>query len=189
MLKKSLFAIALVGLLASVAMAGDEVIWRGEGCAWPWIHCYKPLDICKIPVYLKVGYYVKIDKCNGLKILMAPSGVDYVGCTDFTISSNFNMVIGARVVVNSAGTAIKGAGDWSAYIDTGGVVRQRAGKTETHKICVKVKEPNMLAMSDPTAHNEVRVGDAYITVKPQCTSGGDFSSFSWTGNSGSIPQP
>ena len=183
MLKKSLFAIALVGLLASMAMAGDDVQVRAEGCTWPWIKCYKPYDICRVPVWIKVGYYVKIDKCNGLKIMMQPSGADYVGCVDFGITSNFNMVIGARIEVLDSGKAFQSdLGKWSAWIDGGGTIRQKAGKHETHKLCAKVKEPNPLAIGDPVAHDELKVAYAFITVKPQCTSGGNFDGFSVSGN-------
>lgn len=190
MLKKSLFAIALLGLLASMAMAGDEVIWRKEGCTWRYSHCFKARDICKIPVFLKVGYYIKLDKCGDRKIIMNPMGVDYVGCTDFTISSNFTMVIGARIEVLQAGKDIQGdLGKWEAYIDGGGIVRQKGGKTEGHKICAKVKEPTMIAMMDPGDHSEVQVAHAFITVRPVCRAGGTDDGFEESGGGSSNLEP
>ena len=61
MLKKSLFAVALVALLAATVPAGEIKIHD-------WPTTFVPQELTDIPVVMDVGYWVFIDKQGDLKI-------------------------------------------------------------------------------------------------------------------------
>jgi len=96
MIKRTLIAMAVVALLATVTHAawvedpftdynlgwpngGDQTALKVDGkdnfnmdFRWPYeiSISYKPLVVCTIPVKMQVGMYVQIDKCKDKKILL-----------------------------------------------------------------------------------------------------------------------
>jgi len=99
MIKRTLIAIAAIALVASVASAADVTttswgpnnelsIWNhlaGDSAAtkvdgsikvrWPFE--YKYLEICRIPVYMKIGMYIKVIDCDKYKVVL-----QQVDCAD-----------------------------------------------------------------------------------------------------------
>ena len=107
MVKKSIIAIALMCMLATVSYGQSDTTWSASGQVkidglWPATITidYTPLEICRIPVYIKVGMFIEIQDCNKKKIVMeqvnCPGGQSfpcYKGCTDIKVRSNFVAIL------------------------------------------------------------------------------------------------
>jgi len=117
MLKKCLFAIAVTALLAVTVQAGET---KGDGVEWdcgtwaykgepyPWPVEYKKVEICRIPVWMEVGFWVEIKGCEEAEILLkqvmcSEIGRDpedfpcYKGCTEFSMRTNFEAEVDGDV--------------------------------------------------------------------------------------------
>jgi len=116
MVKKSLIAILLIGMLASVSIAADGVDGEyktddGWGVIPPEdpIFTWEEVTLCCIPIYIDVGMYVGIEDCPD-RIVMYQSKIDcadflwstpgtsslfpcYRGCAQFVVRSNFEAVL------------------------------------------------------------------------------------------------
>ena len=82
MLKRTLIAVAVVALLATSAQAlgpdahtgrldsnaGIKVDPIKMDVLWPFVE-YKALPLCVIPVKMKIGLFVQIEKCHEKKII------------------------------------------------------------------------------------------------------------------------
>jgi hypothetical protein len=183
MVKRTLIAIAVVALLASGSQAALQVYTNdggldggfGKGAIktegtdsvmWPWQ--YKSLDLCSIPITMKIGYYVAVHECHKRKIelvqvdcadLEKGSGWPcYQDCESVTIKSNFEVKLGLSLR-NKSGIIDK----WAAYIK--GDVSVIGPGSDTITVCVEAWKAK-LAHSDATAGSKVKVGDLVITVKP-----------------------
>lgn len=118
MLKKCLFAIALTALLAVTIQAGtpkagvpwedDCDTWAYKGHPYPWPVEYKKIEICRIPVWMEIGFWVEIKGCEDAEILLVQEDcleVDrkegdwpcYKGCTNIAIRTNFEASIDGDV--------------------------------------------------------------------------------------------
>jgi hypothetical protein len=83
MLKKSLFVVATVAMLAVAAQAGDLKIHT-------WPTTFVPQEITSIPVVMDIGYWVRIKDQGNLKIkLLQTSTLVYEGSTAMTVECNF----------------------------------------------------------------------------------------------------
>ena len=178
MTKRILIAIAAVALLATSAQAlgpdphsnGDDknpgIKVNNEKFDIGWPFEYKALDLCSIPVYMNVGYFVQVEKCNERKIKLqqvdcADIGKDkwpcYKDCEDVKVRSNFEVKLGLRK--EKIGDVIK---DWNAYFQGGDVVPGDGG-WHTVTVCVETWETQLLKHAPGS---EVRVGTVILTVKP-----------------------
>jgi hypothetical protein len=121
MVKKSLIAIALVGILASTSFAGDlaKGYWKFDD-GWPvdievdWTE----LELCQIPIYIDIGMYIELEDCGKLdkygkpikKIILEQVQCDtlttkghasqfpcYKGCEDLKVRSNFDAILGLKL--------------------------------------------------------------------------------------------
>jgi len=97
MIKKGLFAVALLALLAVTVQAGDlaenplkvdsstittdpnqsgdpQYMPKGwpskETIWWPYEICYKELEICQIPIKIEIGMYAELKECDKKKIVL-----------------------------------------------------------------------------------------------------------------------
>jgi len=98
MLKKCLFAIAVIALLAVTVQAAST---KYKGDPYPWPVEWKKVEICRIPVFMEVGFWVEIKDCEDKEILLkqvncetiGKNPVDdfpcYLGCVDLEIRTNF----------------------------------------------------------------------------------------------------
>jgi hypothetical protein len=127
MVKKSLIAIALVGMLASTSFAGDMAkgYWKFDD-NWPFTVkvTWDELELCQIPIYIDIGMYIELVDCNKIdgktkkpikKIVLeqidcgdlkqggsgkGKTGTDfpcYSGCEDLTVRSNFDALLGLKL--------------------------------------------------------------------------------------------
>jgi len=191
MIKRTLMAIAVVGLLATsvyAAISDDTIFYfhKDKGYAvkvdgvdhptirWPYTISYEALTVCTIPVKMHVGMYVQVENCDDKKIILEQLNCGdigkgsgdfpcYRGCVDLNVRANFNVKMGATL--HTSGDIIKGGGgDWSAYYDNG--VDTVAGDGDYHgvKLCVKAWKSQIYKASPG---DEVTVGSVDVTVKPQ----------------------
>lgn len=175
MVKKSLIAIAVVALLVATAQAGDSPngSFKEDGM-WPYV--YIEVDLCTLPVYMDVGYYVTIKDCNKLSVLLKQvdcESIDqagkfpcYQGCVrhsddgvGFDARANFDAIFGVRLdkvgepaVLNETKTyfvgdnTIPGDGEWHKM-----------------EICIDAWKTNVY---NDGPGDKVKVGEVTITVKP-----------------------
>jgi heme/copper-type cytochrome/quinol oxidase subunit 2 len=179
MLKRTLIAIAVVALLAtsSAQALGPEPHTGGGNSpaikvnnvkmeiGWPFE--YKALSLCVIPVYMNVGYYVQMEKCNERKIKLVQvecsdmeKGSDwpcYQDCEDMKIRANFEVKLGTKLE-NKTGVIDKMA----AYYKGGDIV-DASGDWNTITVCVEAWKTKLYKSSPGS---QVKVADLVITVKP-----------------------
>jgi hypothetical protein len=138
MVKKSLIAILLIGMLASVSMAADSV--EGEyktDDGWGLVIPEDPqfewekVTLCCIPIYIDVGMYVGIEDCPH-HIVLRQSQIDcesflwsstggqelfpcYRGCANFTVRSNFEATLDTSLTENTAMDFISEHTPWGSH--------------------------------------------------------------------------
>lgn len=119
MLKKCLFAIAVTALLAVTVHGGVEGdpfgrggdcddTWVYKGHPYPWPVEYKKVEVCRIPIWMEVGFWVEVRDCDDAEILLVQEncidvGRDeddwpcYAGCANIAIRTNFEASIDGDV--------------------------------------------------------------------------------------------
>ena len=185
MLKRTLIVVALVALLATSAQAlgpdphtgkqgdhtGVKVNIEEMDIGWPFE--YKALNLCVIPVYMHVGYFVQVEKCYDRKIkLVQVDCADqrvalgsndggnwpcYYDCEDVKIRANFEAKLGLKL--DTVGATID---KWEAWFDGSDIV-DASGGWNTVTVCVKAWKAKLYGTTPGT---EVHVGNVTITVKP-----------------------
>ena len=167
MVKKSLIAIALLAILATTVQAGDSAANpRKFDDDWPWT--YTALEICQIPVYMDVGYYVELIDCHKKSIVLKQVTCDsigkaskyfpcYYGCVKFKIRANFEVKLGTKLYKDNIGI-IK---SWSVALSDDIV----PGDGSQHEIeaCISAWDAEIWKNAPG---NKVKVGELAITVKP-----------------------
>lgn len=163
MLKKCIFAIAVVVLLAASVQAAS---YKKDG-RWP--STYLEVDICTIPVYMEIGYYVELD-CEDKEIklvqITCPEGKAfpcYLGCVELTGRANFPAIFGASLenkhaVLNETSVSFSTE---SPYV---GNQFAGTGEDEKMQICVEAWDTNIHLSGSP--NDKMLVADLKITVKP-----------------------
>jgi len=180
MVKRTLIVIAVVALMATSAQAlGPEPHtgkWAKQSSikvniqemdiGWPFE--YKALDLCVIPVYMHVGYFVQVFECHKRKIKLVQVECGDIGkgsgdwpcykdCEDVKVRSNFEIKLGLRK--EKVGSIID---QWSAYFDGDSVVSP-SESWQTVTVCVNAWKARLLKTTPGT---EIEVGTVYLTVKP-----------------------
>ena len=187
MVKRTLIAIAVVALLATSTQAlgpdphspvdGDfdekhnsiKVNIVEMDIGWPFE--YKALNLCVIPVYMNVGYFVQVHECTKRKIELRQVDCGdigkkdedwpcYLDCEDVKIRANFEVKLGLELAKNDAGDDI--IKDWDKYYDGADVVAGDGG-WHTVSVCVKAWKAQLYK------HNpgkKVQIGTLTVTVKP-----------------------
>lgn len=195
MVKKSIFAIAMLGMLATVTLAQDQTQVPGQfkiDGGWPKtiVVTWTPIEICRIKVYLKVGYFIEIDKCADLKINMVqvncPSGATppqtfpcYKGCVTIKVRSNFEAQLGLVKyiignIINDNGNTNPADDKWKAYFraDSTDTTQSStwiiAGDGNFHSVdvCVEAWDANIF---NGVPGQNVLVGEVAITAIPTAT--------------------
>jgi len=128
MVKKSLIAIALMGMLASTSFAGDlaskDGYWKFDDF-WPIKPLeYEVLELCQIPIFIDVGMYIELENCGKkdrwgnlynaiiLEQVSCSELVDsgagdtfpcYRGCDQIRVRSNFEALLGLKLYKKDLG--------------------------------------------------------------------------------------
>jgi hypothetical protein len=167
MVKKSLIAIALLAFLATTVQAGDLALNpRKFDDHWPWT--YTALEICQIPVYMDVGYYVELVDCHKKEIILKQVTCDsigkgsgdfpcYYGCVKFKMRANFEVKLSLKLYKDPIGI-IDG---WEATLDNDIVPGD--GADHEREICVKAWKAKIYKNAP---NDKVLVGEVAVLVKP-----------------------
>jgi hypothetical protein len=176
MVKKCIFALAVIALLVTVVPAGtpddgdnqpDNIIKRDGD--WPWT--YKAIDLCTMPIYMDVGHFVQLKDCGDREVILkqvtcteiGKNNTDdfpcYKGCEAFEVRANFPAIFGGEI--DKIGpiltdTDVKWVGD--KFQINGG------GDWESLEVCVLAWKAEIWQASGPD--DKTHVGDLRITVKP-----------------------
>jgi len=157
MLKKSLFVVAAVTLLAVAAQAGEIKIHN-------WPTNYIPQEVTEIPVLMDVGYWVSIKDQDKLKIKLQQKSIQlYEGCTDIKLSCNFDLTVSVDVVQYVdpvSGNKIDGK-----YSGSASPADVSPGVEQTVSICAKLDEAKLQTVTGGS--KDVRVGTAKVKVVPR----------------------
>lgn len=158
MLKKSLFAIALVAFMSVSLSAGEikvEAPWPGT---WTWEGDPVPMDPI-IPVYMDVSYWIEIVNQDDLIetgiTLDQVSIHHYNGCEDVEVLANFDGEL--DVIVTPTGGIV---GDFTATILPPDFY---ANVQSTHQLCV---DADNVVLSGMPVQTGLHVADCVITVIP-----------------------
>ena len=178
MVKKSIIAIALIGMLASVSFAQDTQAsgqFKVDG-KWPVTCTYTPVEICKIPIVMEIGMFIEIDSCSKKKIVMKQITCEgnhafpcYKGCTTIKVRCNFEAKLGLKLYKVGGIISKSGPNDnWTAYF--------RADSSDT------TQSSSWIVAPDGNFHNVdvcVEAWDANIYGAPVTT---DHTTFDNNGN-------
>jgi hypothetical protein len=181
MVKKSIIALVLIGMLATVSYGQDYPAgqYKVDGL-WPATITidYTPVELCRIPVWIKVGMFIEIENCSSKKIVMeqvnCPSGQSfpcYKGCVGLKIRANFEAKLTLKKY--KIGDIISGGwgGDnWKAYFtDDGGATKPTTwivtgdGNWNNVDLCVEAWDANIYNASPDTQEQD---GEIAILAVP-----------------------
>jgi len=188
MVKKSIIAIALMSMLATVSYGQDGGVWGVPGQVkvdglWPATITitYTPKEICRIPIYIKVGMFIEIENCSSKKIVMeqvnCPTGQSfpcYKGCVEIKVRANFEAKLSLVLYKGGAGASIINGTNWKAYFTgTTSVTNPTVpattwivsgdGNWNTVSICVEAWDANIYATAPNT---QQQVGEVAILAVP-----------------------
>jgi hypothetical protein len=184
MVKKSIIAIALMGMLATVSYGQD--IWGVTGQVkvdglWPATITieYTPVEICRIPIWIKVGMFIEVENCGQKKIVLeqvnCPGGQKfpcYKGCVTIKVRANFPAKLSLKLY--KIGDIISGGwgGDkWKAYFTDGTTTSSTwlvtgDGNWNVVDICVEAWDANIYGAEPNKQH---KVGEVAILAIPTAT--------------------
>lgn len=156
MLKKSLFALAVVAIMAASVQAGHVKLYDWPG-HWVW-DC---VEITRIPVYMKIGMYIEILDQDKLEIVMKQDAWrEYSGCVTIKIKTNFNAELSC-----SFNNVAAPPGEYSCKIVGGCVPATLSDTVAERQVCVEGKKVNIV---HALPNNKLYIGEAVVCVKP-CT--------------------
>jgi len=156
MLKKTLFVVAAVAMLGTVAQAGD-VSFKSHGFSWTKV--YTPLEIegVSIPVKMDIGYWIKIPNEQNLEIKMEQDSIyKYSGCTTMQVLCNFNLTLSCEIT--SRGVV---GGNYSCSVSPADI--DSPGGTTS--VCAELKDA--VLGDQPGGTTNVTVADIKIFVIPR----------------------
>jgi hypothetical protein len=153
-MKKALFVVAAVALLAVAAQAG-EIKYHEWPCA------PIPQEITTIPVVMDVGYWVKIKDQGDLKITLTQDSIHvYSGCTNMAVETNTCLTFSASIAKTSVGGQVVVPGDYSAWVSPANV----PSGSSTVAACAKIVDADLSKV--PGGSKGVNVGTVTIKVIP-----------------------
>jgi hypothetical protein len=182
MVKKSIIAIALIGMLATVSFAQSTQApgqFKVDGM-WP---CqYVPVEICRIPIVMDIGMFIEIENCAKKKIVLkqvtCPAGKTfpcYSGCTEIRVRANFQAQLGLKLypIANFVISSFFGNYNWTAYFkDASGTyssyIIDGDGNWHAVEVCVDTWDANIYAAKpgNDACKSAVSVGEVAVTAVP-----------------------
>ncbi len=181
MLKKCLFAIAVTALLAVTIHAGEPKTgipweddcdtWAYKGHPYPWPVEYKKIEICRIPLFMEVGFWVEIKGCEDAEILLIQEDcleVDrkegdfpcYKGCTNVAIRTNFEAKIDGDVKHDAIEMSHK-----DFFNGVGDLVIPGDGNWHEIEVCVVAYKVELWEFENAAGTKE-EIGYIKVRIKP-----------------------
>jgi len=154
-MKKALFAVAAVALLAVAAQAGEIKYHE-----WPCTPT--PQEITTIPVVMDVGYWVKIPDQDKLKITLKQDAIhDYSGCTNAKVETNTCLTFSCSISKATQDGNVVVPGDYSCSVSPANI--DAPGGTLT--VCAKIAKADLSKV--PGGTKGVRVASVTVKVVPR----------------------
>jgi len=148
-MKKALFAVAAVALLAASVQAGEI-----KTHTWPCT--FTPIQIATIPVKMDVGYWVAIENQGDLVINMAQESIHvYSGCTNISVKCNVAVTLSCSITPTG-----DVPGDYSCSI-TSPNIPFGGGTTQ---VCARLENANLSGVPGGTTGKQV--ASVKISVVP-----------------------
>lgn len=194
MIKRTLIAIGLMAFVASWAFAttidsttyppfsvysfspdqDDDLAIKVDGkqtVRWPFD--YKFLEICKIPVKMKIGMYIRVKDCDDKKIVLVQKDCEdaetvgkgagdwpcYYGCVTISVLANFNAELRGRLVDRSS---VINGDKWSVSVTPDNIPGD--GNYHDVDICVKAWQAKI---EKAAAGDEVDVAKLSVQARPK----------------------
>ncbi len=150
-MKKALFAVAAVALLAVTAQAGTVKLH-----SWPCT--FTPQVITTIPVLMDVGYWVQVTNQDAKIKLSQESIHTYRGCTTLKFRTNTKVAVSAEIAGNGRlGPDTK----YAVTIDSGSPVPMPGGEV---KVCAEITNADLSGIAG--GQNDQQVATVTIKVVP-----------------------
>ena len=160
MLKKSIIAIAILAVLAVTAIA--DVFPE----PWPFTYTPEPLGP-PIPLNMQIQMAATVDVPAGEIMVTetAPGSGVYQGCTPYTVTANFDMILNA--IVNDVGGPP--VGDWEFGLGFGTGWNNPANVIagiHTQDLCVQLTNVDMSGRAYLASAPQT-VAEVQLTIMPQ----------------------
>ena len=154
-MKKALFAVAAVALLAVAAQAGEIKMHE-----WPCAPVSQ--EITTIPVVMDVGYWVRIKDQNKLKIVLKQDSIhDYSGCTNASVETNTCLTFSCSISKVQQNGADVVPGNYSCSLSPANIDAPGG----TLSVCAKISNADLSRV--PGGTKGVHVGNVTIRVVPR----------------------
>lgn len=154
-MKKALFAVAAVAVLAVAAQAGEIKYHE-------WPTTLVPQEIATIPVKMDVGYWVKIKDQGDLSIKLGQQSIHtYYGCTNMVVETNTCLTFSSSISKVTKDGSVVVPGDYSSSLSPANV--DAPGGTVT--VCAKLENADLSKVAGGTKN--VHVANVTIKVVPR----------------------
>ena len=154
-MKKELFAVAAVVLLAVGAQAGEIKFHE-----WPCAPV--PQEITTIPVVMDVGFWIRIKDQNLLKITLKQDAIHtYSGCTDAVVETNSCLTFSCSISQSESGGSPVVPGTYSCSVSPANI--DAPGGTLT--VCARVTDADLSRV--PGGTKGVLVANVTVRVVPR----------------------
>lgn len=155
-MKKQLFAVAVVVLMAVVGQAGEIKFHE-----WPCAPI--PQEITTIPVVMDIGFWIRIKDQEDLRIKLAQDAIHtYSGCTTAVVETNSCLTFSCsitRVTIPDVGPVVPGT--YSCSVSPANI--DAPGGTLT--VCARITDADLSRV--PGGTKNVHVANVTVRVIPR----------------------
>jgi hypothetical protein len=154
-MKKQLFAVAAVVLIAVVAQAGEIKFHE-----WPTAPI--PQEITTIPVVMDIGFWVRIKDQNNLRIKLNQDAIHtYSGCTNAVVETNTCLTFSCSISRVTVGGSPVVPGNYSCTVSPANI--DAPGGTLT--VCARITDADLSRV--PGGTKNVHVANVKVLVVPR----------------------
>jgi hypothetical protein len=152
-MKKALFAVVVVALLAAMAPAGEV-----KSHEWP---CeFVPVELMQIPVLMDIGYWIRVKDQGDYHIHLSQESIHvYSGCVKVPVETNTKIELSVSITATG-----KVGGNYSAEV-TENAIMDPPGATA--KICAKLTDADLYSGGAVKGgQKDVKVATVILKVRP-----------------------
>lgn len=165
---KNTYILILIGLIMlGIVYADTEPKEKTEEETWK----YKPIEICKFPVFMDVGHYVQLKECHKRKIELKQVDCEeigkdhtsfpcYKGCETIQVKANFPAIFSASIKKNEGDDNL--LKEVNLYWVNGINTIQGTGQWEELKLCLETLNAKIYRHNPDT----IEIGEIIIQVRP-----------------------